>query len=88
MKLRVLYFILNKLSQNIKHDLLIISELLIIKVDLLLGHVDMRATKERILEAKLQIKKIRKAGEGRKKRKRKLEVILPQVIVAVVAEGN
>lgn len=48
----------------------------------------MRATKERILEAKLQIKKIRKAGEGRKKRKRKLEVILPQVIVAVVAEGN
>lgn len=48
----------------------------------------MRATKERILEAKLQIKKIRKAGDGRKKRKRKLEVILPQVIVAVVAEGN
>lgn len=48
----------------------------------------MRATKERILEVKLQIKKIRKAGEGRKKRKRKLEVILPQVIVAVVAEGN
>lgn len=48
----------------------------------------MRATKERILEAKLQIKKIRKAGEERRKRKRKLEVILPQVKVAVVAEGN